>query len=79
MTICVIDRPSRDILLCIGTQPLVGGAVRWNKRWLELSGGLLTCLMPASSNMFDSGILTCLACLVYEKASSGALQCVCDV
>ena len=59
MTICVIDRPSRDILLCIGTQPLVGGAVRWNKRWLELSGGLLTCLMPVSSNMFDSGILTC--------------------
>ena len=53
MMICVIDRPSRDILLCIGTQPLVGGAVRWNKRWSGLSGGLLTCLMLVSSNMFD--------------------------
>ena len=42
-----------DILLCIGTQALVGGAVRWNKRWLELSGGLLTCLIPVYSCMFD--------------------------
>ena len=44
-----------DISLCIWIQPLVGGAICWNKRCFELFGGLLTCLMPCvyPTDMFD--------------------------
>ena len=47
-----------DFLLCIWIQQLVGRAVWWNKRWLELSGGLLTCLMPVFHVCLTGGILT---------------------
>ena len=47
------------------TQPPVGGAVRWSERWLEISGGILTCLSMCDccSRAFDlcsGGLLPCL-------------------
>ena len=64
-----------DILLCIGSQASGGRRDGWSS-------------LEVYTDMFDSCLFIyvwqvvswhVLACLVYENASSGALQCVCDV
>ena len=77
--LCMTHCKLPDILLCMWIQPLVGGAVCWNKTWLELSGGLLTCLMPFLHICLTGGILTWFGMFGAENASSGALQCICDL
>ena len=63
---CVAVQRHTDILLFLWTQPLVGGAVWWSKRWLELSGGLLTCLnmYRCCAQAFDLASGNLLACLI---------------
>ena len=64
-----------DILLCVGSQASGGRRDGWSS-------------LEVYTDMFDSCLFIyvwqvvswhVLACLVYENASSGALQCVCDV
>ena len=88
--LCMNPWKPPDISLCIWIQPLVGGAICWNKRCFELFGGLLTCLMPCvyPTDMFDREYpdmfwhvwaCTVAVAITLDLASGGLLTCLISV